>query len=68
MQRDLDVRKFDEGFLSDENQHAELIRALRADVDCVLVEIHYCLEEHRRDIRHRVGGSSARPNYRVDLL
>jgi hypothetical protein len=50
MQADLGIRKFDEGFLDDANQHAELIQALRAAVDCVVVEIHYCLEECRRDI------------------
>jgi hypothetical protein len=50
MEAGLGVRKFDEGFLNDANHHAELIRALRAGVDSVVVEIHYCLEEYRQAI------------------
>jgi hypothetical protein len=43
-------RKFDEGFLDSVVQHSELIQALRDDLDCVVVEINYCLEAQRRSI------------------
>jgi hypothetical protein len=50
MVKTLGVTKFDEGFLNDSAQHAQLIEALRNNIDCVVVEIEYCLEEPRQFI------------------
>jgi hypothetical protein len=52
--------KFDEGFLICPAQQTELIQALRNGVDCVVVEIGFCLEQNRkfidRELRREVCG------------
>src|SRR5262245_47482112 len=39
--------KFDEGFVNDSKQQADLFDALRAGKDAVVVEITYCEEKRR---------------------
>ncbi|MBI3001604.1 MAG: hypothetical protein HYY46_24585 [Deltaproteobacteria bacterium] len=50
MVKTLGVRKFEEGFLNDTARHAQLNEALRNNIDCVVVEIEYCLEKPRQSI------------------
>ncbi len=50
MVKTLGVKKFEEGFRDDMNKHAQLIKALRNNIDCVVVEIDYCLEQRRQSI------------------
>ncbi len=50
MVKTLGVRKFDENFLNDMDQHAQLIEALRNNIDCAVIEIEYCLEQPRQAI------------------
>lgn len=50
MVKTLGVTKFEEGFLADTARHAQLIGALRNNIDCVVVEIEYCLEQPRQSI------------------
>lgn len=47
MVKDLGVRKFDENFILEEHQQQDLFNSLRAGIDCVLIEIHYCMLEYR---------------------
>lgn len=57
LERERGLRRFDEGFLKDPNQHAQLIQSLRSGVSCVVVEIHYCLEARRSDIIRELQGA-----------
>lgn len=50
MEKTLGVKKFDEGFLNDGTQHMQLIEALRNNIDCVVIEIEYCLGKPRESI------------------
>jgi hypothetical protein len=50
MAKTFGVRKFDENFLKDMDQHARLIEALRNNIDCAVIEIEYCLEQPRQAI------------------
>lgn len=40
--------KFDEGFLTSPEQQEELIQALLNGIDCVVVEVGFCLECNRK--------------------
>ena len=50
MVKTLGVRKFDENFLNDMGQHTQLIEALRNNIDCVVIEIEYCLDKPRQAV------------------
>jgi hypothetical protein len=55
METELGVRKFDEGFLNNLEQYKELIQAIHSNVNCVGVEIHYCLGQYRQAIVRNLG-------------
>lgn len=60
------IRKFDEGFLSDQAQHGALIESLKAGNDCVVVEVAYCKEEARQQIVSEI--AEAVSNAKVNWL
>ena len=68
MVKTLGVRKFDENFLNDMDQHARLIEALRKNIDCVVIEIEYCLEQPRQAIIQELKMSVPRLTVKLEFF